>query len=90
MIIETDSLTAQTATVGSIVDLTNFGVIINASKLSLAGKPNFSVVFERRDCNGVAHMIARRTIISTDSGIEEAPPMWLNVTLVNICFSDYH
>ncbi|CAN0921143.1 hypothetical protein LINGRAHAP2_LOCUS32439 [Linum grandiflorum] len=65
----------QKAVLEDQVNLTEFGVVIDACKVRLASKPGFTVVFGRRESNGVAHALARRSITSAVSVIGEAPPV---------------
>ncbi|CAN0888737.1 Transposon TX1 uncharacterized 149 kDa protein [Linum grandiflorum] len=90
VIIATDCLAVRKALVEVVVDLTEFGVVIEECKVRLAAKPDFTAEFYRRDSNGVAHTLARRAISSVVSVVGEAPPVWLNADLANICFSDSH
>ncbi|CAN0900732.1 hypothetical protein LINGRAHAP2_LOCUS21008, partial [Linum grandiflorum] len=61
VIIETDWQLVQSAIVG---DVTEFGRLVMDCKAQLLSKPEFSVLFVRRDGNGVAHALARRAITS--------------------------
>ncbi|CAN1222834.1 hypothetical protein LINGRAPRIM_LOCUS686 [Linum grandiflorum] len=73
---------------GECVDFSEFGVLITICKVKLAVKPNFSIVCVRRGCNGVAHTLARRAIISAISTVREAPPEWLMADSAKTCLVD--
>ncbi|CAN0854892.1 hypothetical protein LINGRAHAP2_LOCUS6054 [Linum grandiflorum] len=90
LIIETDCLEVQRAMATAVADVTEFGRLIAECKRRLNLKPGISVLFGRRDGNGVAHMVARRAITSTVTVIGEVPPAWLSADMANICFSDSH
>ncbi|CAN1220889.1 hypothetical protein LINGRAPRIM_LOCUS93 [Linum grandiflorum] len=90
VIIETDCQVVQRAITGDIVDLTEFGVLIDECKLCVNSKPGLSVLFVRRDGNGVAHTLARRSIHSINAVCGTITPSWLSADLANTCFADDH
>ncbi|CAN0878464.1 hypothetical protein LINGRAHAP2_LOCUS12492 [Linum grandiflorum] len=61
---------------GDIVDLTEFRVLIDECKLRVHCKPGLSVMFVRRDDNGVAHTLARRSIHLTVATSGDVTPSW--------------
>ncbi|CAN0837140.1 Putative ribonuclease H protein At1g65750, partial [Linum grandiflorum] len=87
-IVETDCQVAHSALQRDEEDVTEFGVIINKCKELFLSEPGFSVVFVRRDGNGVAHTLARRSITEADTVLGQAPPIWLRADLANTCFVD--
>ncbi|CAN1239983.1 hypothetical protein LINGRAPRIM_LOCUS2561 [Linum grandiflorum] len=90
VIIETDCQQVSNPMVGDVVDVTEFGRLVVECKAKLLSKPDFTVVFCRRDGNGVAHALARRAITSNVTVLGEVPPVWLSADLANTCFSDSH
>ncbi|CAN1152751.1 hypothetical protein LINPERPRIM_LOCUS29130 [Linum perenne] len=51
----------------------------------MEGFPDFSVVFARRECNIVAHTLARRILLCADHVMGDAPPRLLFDELANFC-----
>ncbi|CAN0880963.1 hypothetical protein LINGRAHAP2_LOCUS13947, partial [Linum grandiflorum] len=74
-IVETDCLVVHTAVHRDEEDVTEFGVIISKYKELMLSESGFSVVFVRRDGNGVAHTLARRSIIEAKTVLGQTPPM---------------
>ncbi|CAN1227404.1 hypothetical protein LINPERPRIM_LOCUS2806 [Linum perenne] len=62
VVFETDCLSVVQGLRSEVVSHTEFGELITRCREPLGLQPQAEVVFVRRDCNGAAHAIARRSI----------------------------
>ncbi|CAN1844985.1 Transposon TX1 uncharacterized 149 kDa protein [Linum perenne] len=84
-LVETDSQVTQLAMESNGNSTTEFGNIISQGRSLLRSQPRTKVVFVRRSGNTVAHVLARRSLFSSDTVIGSEAPDWLRETLMDVC-----
>ncbi|CAN1811234.1 hypothetical protein LINPERHAP1_LOCUS26164 [Linum perenne] len=85
VIVETDSQVVQLALQNSTQDRSEFGDLIRKGRQLLESQSRYEVKFVRRSGNTVAHVLARRSLLSSESVIGSESPDWLCNTLSNCC-----
>ncbi|CAN1254743.1 Putative ribonuclease H protein At1g65750 [Linum perenne] len=90
VIYEMDSQIVAHAVNRDEVDRTEFGRIISKCREALQNQVNSKVRAVRRCSNGAAHVLARRSVYSTQSFIGEVPPVWLSELLSDFCDNIEH
>ncbi|CAN0853040.1 Putative ribonuclease H protein At1g65750, partial [Linum grandiflorum] len=89
-IFETDCQPVVHAVNGTASDLSEFGVRVAECRAILAEKTQFTVSWVRRNRNGVAHELARRSHNLTSTVVGETTPEWCQNFVNDICFEHHH
>ncbi|CAN0878470.1 Putative ribonuclease H protein At1g65750 [Linum grandiflorum] len=67
-------------------DRLEFGTIIRRCRDILVTKPFYSVCFVRRECNEIAHVLAKQSKFLDSPTVGELPPVFMVHCMNNICF----